>query len=70
MSILNLEISEKEYIIKFDKSSCPLSTIQRLINRVQNDHFSFSSQEEDYAGDVRSRIDDHFNGSFDSLSDK
>jgi len=68
--MLNLEISEKEYIIKLDRGSYPLSAIQKLINRIQNDNPIFSYNEKESYSDIRSHMNDHFVESYDHLSEK
>jgi len=70
MSTLNLEISEKEYVIKLDRGTYSLSTIQRLIKRIQNDYNAPFFKEEVSYKDVRSHINDYFNEPYDHLSDK
>lgn len=68
--MLNLEISEKEYIIKLDRGSYTLSAIQKLLNRIHNDNPICSFIERESCGDVRSHMDDRFNESYDHLSEK
>jgi len=69
MSSLNLEISEREYILKFDRSSYSLSAIEKVLKRIQNDSNNiFIDQDRD--GDLRSHINDQYFDNYDHLSEK
>jgi len=70
MSSLNLEISDKEYIIKLDRNDFTLSALQKLIKRVQHNHNNFPFFEDEPYTDVRSHIDDQYIDSYDHLSEK
>lgn len=70
MSSLNLEISEREYIIKLDRGSYSLSTLEKVIKRIQNDSNNIIFMEQDFGGDVRSHINDQYSDNYDHLSEK
>jgi len=70
MSGLNLEISEREYIIKLDRSNYSLSTLEKVIKKIQNDSNNLIFIGQDFDGDVRSRINDQYSDNFDHLSEK
>lgn len=70
MNTLNLEISEKEFVIKLDRSIYTVSAMQSLIKRIQNEHNTFSYTQEDSFDDIRSHINDRFDESYDHLSEK
>ena len=70
MSSLNLEISEKEYIIKLDKKNYSLSALEKVVTRIQHDTNSLFFNEQDFGSDIRSRINDHYSDNFDHLSEK
>lgn len=70
MSGLNLEISEREYIIKLDRGSYSLSTLEKVIKRIQNDCNNIVFIDQDLSGDVRSHINDHYFDDYDHLSEK
>lgn len=70
MSNLNLEISEKEYIIKLNRDNYSLSTLEKVIKRIQNDCNNLVFMEQDLGGDVRSHINDQYLDSYDHLSEK
>ena len=70
MSSLNLEISEREYIIKLDKGSYSLSSLEKVINRIQNDCNNIVFMDQDFDGDVRSHINDQYSDNYDHLSEK
>ena len=70
MSNLNLEISEREYIIKLDRSSYSLSTLEKVLKRIQNDCNNIIFIEQDLGGDVRSHINDQYFDNYDHLSEK
>lgn len=70
MSSLNLEISEKEYILKFDRGSYSLSAIEKVLKRIQSDSNNIIFIDQDLNGDVRSHINDQYFDSYDHLSEK
>ncbi|WP_157970260.1 hypothetical protein [Albibacterium indicum] len=70
MSRLNLEISDKEFVIKLDRSTYTIGMIENVIKRIQYDYAPFTLIDHETDGDVRSRTADHFVDSFDHLSEK
>jgi hypothetical protein len=70
MSNLSLEISEREYVIKFDRNSYSLSAIERVLKQIKNDYNNIIHTDQDHDGDVRSHINDQYFDSYDHLSEK
>lgn len=68
----SLEITEQEYLIKLNKNDFDLSSIYRLLKRIQSEYYLSGSKniyEADQTNDIRSN-DDHLTNRFDSLRDK
>jgi len=70
MSRLNLEISDKEFVIKLDRSAYTIGMIENVIKRIQHDYAPFILIDDETGSDVRSRTADHYSNSFDHLSEK
>lgn len=70
MSRLNLEISDKEFVIKLDRSTYTIAMIENVIKRIQNVHSPFYLIDDEKPGDIRTRTNDSYSDSYDHLSEK
>lgn len=70
MSRLNLEISDKEFVIKLNRSTYTIGMIENMIKRIQNDYTSFRLIDDSTTDDVRTHINNHYENPFDHLSEK
>lgn len=70
MNSLNLEISDKEFIIKLDRSNYSISALSVLIKRIKDIGDSKTIIQKESTSDIRSHMNDMYTENYDHLSEK